>query len=340
MKKIVIDCRYIGMSGIGRVLEGFITNLPDTAEFYFLGNKDKLKEYGIESNIIDDNNYPVSKKGLFVTKEINKYDAFFTPNFIIPYHVKIDTYTMIHDLMFLDFKDTTNGFIDSLIKKHFYKRCIKKSSAIFTVSNFTKERINYFFPKCKKDIIVIYNGLSQSIISYKKMKKNCQKKDYILFVGNIKKQKGISVLLEAIKDTSIELYLVGEKDKFRTKDDSLTKYMSNPNIHFTGRISDDELFSYISQAKFLIQPSLYEGFGIPPLEALYLGTKPIISDIEVFKEIYHNLDVVFFESENSIDLLNKIQQANPVVDLKKSTNDKYDYSKGIKKILEIIDNNK
>lgn len=337
MKKVVIDCRYIGMSGIGRVLEGFITNLPDTAEFYFLGNKEKLENYGIKSNIIEDNNSPVSKKGLFVSKEINKYDAFFTPNFIIPYHVKIDTYTMIHDLMFLDFKDTTNGFIDKVIKKHFYKRCIKKSKGIFTVSNFTKDRIMHYYPKCKAEITLVYNGLSNSIIEYKKNNKKAEKEDYILFVGNIKKQKGIKTLLEAIENTDIKLFLVGEKDRFRTKDDTLTKYMDNPNIKFTGRISDDELFNYLSKAKFLIQPSLYEGFGLPPLEALYLETKPIISNIEVFKEIYSNLDVEFFEMNNKDDLLNKIKSTNPIVDTNKNIDEKYSYKEGIKTIISKIE---
>ena len=336
MKKIVIDCRYIGMSGIGRVLEGFITNLPSDNDFYFLGSKQKLKEYGIENNIIEDDNYPVSKKGLFVTKEINKYDAFFTPNFIIPYHVKIDTYTMIHDLMFLDFKDTTNGFVDKVIKKHFYKRCIKKSKGIFTVSNFTKERIMHYYPKCKANIILVYNGLSNSIIEYKKNNPKVTKEDYILFVGNIKKQKGIKTLLEAIDNTDIKLYLVGEKDRFRTKDDTLTKYMDNPNIKFTGRISDEELFNYLAKAKFLIQPSLYEGFGLPPLEALYLETKPIISNIDVFKEIYSNLDVEFFEAGNKDSLLEKIKSTNPIVDKNKNTDEKYSYKKGIETIVESI----
>ena len=336
MKKIVIDCRYLGMSGIGRVLEGFITNLPSNAEFYFLGNKEKLSEYKISDNIIEDNNSPVSKKGLFVSKEINKYDAFFTPNFIIPYHVKIDTYTMIHDLMFLDFKDTTNGFTDKIIKKHFYKRCIKKSKGIFTVSNFTKERIMHYFPKCKANITLVYNGLSNSIIEYKKNHKKGEKEDYILFVGNIKKQKGIKTLLEAIANTDIKLFLVGEKDRFRTKDDTLTKYMDNPNIKFTGRISDDELFNYLSKAKFLIQPSLYEGFGLPPLEALYLETKPIISDIDVFKEIYSKLDVVFFEAGNKDSLLEKINTSNPVVDTTKNTELNYSFEKGIETIVNNI----
>ena len=84
-------------------------------------------------------------------------------------------------------------------------------------------------------------------------------------------------------------------------------------IKFTGKISDEELLNLERKAKFLIQPSLYEGFGLPPLEALYLKTKPIISDIDVFKEIYSDLDVDFFKVNDSDDLVMKIKNSNPVV---------------------------
>lgn len=95
---------------------------------------------------------------------------------------------------------------------------------------------------------------------------------------------------------------------------------NNKNIIFTGRISNEEVIKIlensklnkdiiftvyvdnkklIAEAKILIQPSLYEGFGIPSLEALTLGTDVILSDIEVFKEIYSDLPVSFFEANNS-----------------------------------------
>ena len=112
--------------------------------------------------------------------------------------------------------------------------------------------------------------------------------------------------------------------------------MDNPNIKFTGRISDEELFNYLSKAKFLIQPSLYEGFGLPPLEALYLETKPIISDIDVFKEIYSNLDVEFFKAGDRDSLLEKIKSTNSIVDTNKNTSENYSYKKGIETIVEAI----
>lgn len=344
MKRIVIDCRYLGMSGIGRVLEGYLLNLDFSSnEYFFLGSIAKLKEYGITKNILEDNNSPVSKKGMFVNKKVNEYDCFFTPNFIIPFGIKISVYTIIHDLLFLDFSGSVNGFLDYKIKKFFLNRCIKKSKHIFTVSNFSKNRVLYHYPKYKKPITVVYNGLSQSIINFKNEHSSFDKKNYIIFVGNIKKQKGISTLIEAFKGlkNDMELYLVGEKNNFRTEDEKISTYLSDNRIHFTGKVDDDKLYTLIAEAKYLVQPSLYEGFGLPPLEALFLKTKPIISNIEVFKELYSKLDVKFFEVNNPLSLRACLEENIPydVDNLPQAILDKYNFKSAIFAIVKEIEAN-
>jgi len=62
----------------------------------------------------------------------------------------------------------------------------------------------------------------------------------------------------------------------------------------------------------LVQPSLYEGFGLPPLEAMVLGTPALISDILVFKEIYNDFPVTFFKTGDAIDLKNKMIELLPL----------------------------
>uniref|UniRef100_UPI0022DF67BA glycosyltransferase n=1 Tax=Fusobacterium varium TaxID=856 RepID=UPI0022DF67BA len=141
------------------------------------------------------------------------------------------------------------------------------------------------------------------------------KKDYLIFVGNIKKHKGLKILLEAFTELKKEGYpyklvIVGEQNNFKTKDEEVIKILENSKLNkdiiFTGYVDNKKLKKLIAEAKILIQPSLYEGFGIPPLEALTLGTDVILSDIEVFKEIYSDLPVNFFEIENKKNLKEKI----------------------------------
>ena len=309
MKKIVIDCRYLGLSGIGRFLEGLLENFDFEKNEYILWGKEEYVTKYPNCKYIFDSSSPFSPKSLFKspTKKINEADILFTPNFIIPYGIKIRCDIMLHDVIFLDIKNINNGFKDYIIKKHLIKRGVTKSKNIYTVSNFTKERIINYFPKQKNKIKIIYADVSKGFKNYDK---SYAKEDYVIYVGNIKENKGLKYLIEAFKDiNNYKLVIVGNKDKFRSSDKSVLN-IDNPNINFTGYISDDELKEKIAKAKFLIQPSTYEGFGLPPLEAMYLGTKVIMSDIDVFKEIYKDFDVIYFKNKDSLDLKNKILNSN------------------------------
>lgn len=135
-----------------------------------------------------------------------------------------------------------------------------------------------------------------------------------------------------------ELRIVGDKEGFLTGLDPAD--LQAEGVVFTGRVGDDALLAEIAGAKFLIQPSLYEGFGVPPLEALWLGTKPIISDIPVFREVYGDLDVVFFKGEDAQSLRDAILSADPAVRCeRREIVRKYDYALFTQKLLAQIGSN-
>ena len=308
--RIAIDCRYLGGSGIGRVLKGILDNLDfNKNEYYLIGKEKEIKKYPAKLYLVN-NTSAFSTKGILkINKEVNQCDLFFSPNFIIPYNVKIRPITMLHDVVFLDMPKINSSYIEYKLKKHLMKRCMKKSSHIFTVSNFSLNRIVNYFPKYKNKVSYCYNGVDKIFKDFAK-EEPLEKENHILYIGNIKENKGIKTLLEAyklIKDkTNLSLYIVGDKGSLKTQDKSLDEYFNMDGVKFTGRISDEELLDLERKAKFLVQPSLYEGFGLPPLEAIYLKTKPIISDIEVFKEVYGDLDVEFFKVKDYNDLAEKI----------------------------------
>lgn len=309
MKKIVVDCRYLGLSGIGRYLEGLLDNFDFNKYEYILWGKKELVEKYKNCKYIYDSLSPFSAKSLFKspTKEINKADILFTPNFIIPYGIKIRCDIILHDVIFLDMPELSNGLKDTLIKKHLIRRGVSKATTIYTVSNFTKERIIHYFKNVENKINVIYADVSNS---FKEYDKKFAKENYVIFVGNLKENKGLRYLLEAFNEINdLKLIIVGTKENYRSYDKTIID-LYNSKIEFTGYISDEELKEKIAKARFLIQPSTYEGFGLPPLEAMYLGTKPIISDIEVFKEVYNGFDVIYFENKNSKDLTLKIKNSD------------------------------
>lgn len=343
--KVAIDCRMYNSSGIGTYIREILPYIVETEnKFLLIGNKEDLKEYETLKNIeIQECDIPIfSPKEVFFfpTKRINECDIFYTPNYNIPGGIKIPIYSTIHDVIFLDMPELTSKF-GYLIRKIFYKRAYYLSKTIFTVSIFSKKRIEYHLGN-KKEIIVTYNGISKHILEddgsvY-------EKKDYIIFVGNIKKHKGLKTLLLAYKEAKKEgltsnLVIVGNQNNFKTKDEEIIEILEkskDEGIIFTGYVDNKELKKLIAEAKVLVQPSLYEGFGIPPLEALALGTPAIVSDIEVFKEIYSELDVEFFETNNWIKL-KKLLKNNKVFnrDIKQK---KFTYKECSKKIKRKIFN--
>ena len=338
--KIAIDCRYLGMSGIGRVCQGILDNLDYTEhEYYLIGDGRKLKAYP-DAHIIENSGDPFSAKGLFTfPKEVNRLcDCLIVPNFIVPYGVRIPVYSVMHDLIFLDLPEiTTRGFIDYRIKKMLLKRCMKKSVKIACDSGFTKSRCEHFFPKYAKKCYVNYVGLSKEILNFDTT--GIQKTDSIVYVGNVKPHKGLKTLIDAchmLPKGEYQLKIIGEKEGFLVGMDE--KDLQSDDVIFTGRLSDDELFREIASARFLVQPSLYEGFGLPPLEALYLGTQPIVSDIPVFKEIYGNLPVIFFRVRNADDLKEKIEgnRKEKIVLTKEKLIYKYSCCKFIRDIIREV----
>ena len=307
--KIAIDCRYLGKSGIGRVCRGILDNLDYSEnEYYLIGDEKKLSEYPQAKIIANDGN-PFSPKGLFdFPKEINKRcDSIVIPNFIIPYGIRIPVYTIMHDLIFLDLPNvSTRGSLDYQIKKVLLKRCMKKSVKIACVSGFTKSRCEHYFPKYADKCFVNYIGLSKEVMNFNTT--GIEKTNSIVYVGNVKPHKGLKTLIDAfhmLPKGKYQLKIIGERDGFLNgmKADDL----QSDDVIFTGRLSDEKLLQEIASAAVLVQPSLYEGFGLPPLEALYLGTQPIISDIPVFKEIYGDLPVLFFKTGDVNDLSEKLR---------------------------------
>ena len=320
--KIAIDCRMYKQSGIGVFLENILLVILERHKnhsFLLIGDSDQL------STLVSKNNncsvlhcqipiFSFNEIFNFPTNEINKCDVFYSPNYNIPGGIKIPIYSTIHDVVFLDVDGLTSK-LGIFIRKIFLKRAIHKSKKIFTVSLFSKERIIYHLGS-KKTIEITYNSIRHDLLDYNPINNSpLFNFPYIVFIGNIKKQKGLSVLLDAYNkitkntDFSHKLVIVGNADNFRTTDTLTESYITskmNKNIVFTGHVSDDELYNILSHADVLVQPSTYEGFGIPPMEALYLGCNVLLSDIPVFKEIYGDFPVTFFRTNDVDDFGNKI----------------------------------
>jgi glycosyltransferase involved in cell wall biosynthesis len=245
-------------------------------------------------------------------KAVNCADIFYSPFFNIPGGIRVPVYTTIHDIIFPDMPELTSPW-GLKMRMFFFRRAFRHSQAVFTVSEFSKSRITHYLGT-KTPVIVTHSAIQPWLLNARSS--SFEKKNDIVFIGNIKKHKGLDYLLEALSRARAEglphrLVIIGSGDGFRTSHSAVMQKIESLGtgaVFFTGHVSDEQLAGFIAGAALLVQPSLYEGFGLPPLEAMVLGTGALISDIPAFKEIYARFPVTFFKAGDPEDLKNKLME--------------------------------
>lgn len=297
-------------SGIGRVLYETLLYLLDNGdEWILIGNPEFLKQLPGKRNTIVASHAPAFHPREFVgfpRRIINSADVFFTPNYNIPGGIRVPIVASILDLVYFDLPEIIRSPIGRWIRRYFARRAVRLSREIITISEFTRERIEYYL-KPGVPIHVCYLGITRELRNQRAdFLRGPRPYDfpYILYIGNVKRHKNLHVLLEAYltarkNDFNCKLVIVGKMEGLRTRDAGIMREFAQlekqGDIITSGYVPDNELYGLMAHTEVLIQPSLYEGFGLPPLEALYLGRPVVLSDIPIFREVYSDLPVTFFD---------------------------------------------
>lgn len=344
--RIAVDCRLIGQSGIGTFIENVVRHMIElsTTDFVLIGNLQALEAYANRPNCriipCSFGSFTLKELLCFPTKEVNQCDAFYTPNFNIPMGIRIPIYTTIHDIVFFDTEKFGSTFHRMVL--HWYvKRALRIANGVFTVSDFSRQRIQKYF-HTQRTIKVVCNGLSSELLEYKHTHTFPVKRSGLVYLGNIKHYKGLHTLWQAYqqlltKEKNVPtLTIIGRVD-FRTKDNKMlqTILANKDKVILVSDATNQQVYRLLSEAACLISPSLYEGFGIPPLEAMSLGTPVILSDIPVYKEIYSTFPVTFFKAGDADDLCRKLQHLpSSPINIDEQIASMYTYQKTAQMIMQ------
>ncbi len=243
-------------------------------------------------------------------------------HFNVPvFFYKKDFVVTIHDLTLFHyptFRNTTLNkffYLGKLLAYHFLiRRVVKKARRIVAISKFTKKDLQKTLAVPAEKIKVIYEGYDFLPVDRREFSESAGKGDilkkyaimegYILYVGNAYPHKNLERLLlawqrfgEAGLVGKRKLLLVGKNDYFY---DKLKKFVAERGIKkviISNQVSDEELDSLYRRADLFVFPSLYEGFGLPPLEALARGVPVISSDSGSLPEILGK-NVLYFKAES------------------------------------------
>lgn len=225
-------------------------------------------------------------------------DLFFSPSYTIPFFIKGRAIVTIHDISY-EVNPEWFPLREALIRRLFTRLSVRKADAVITISEFSKKDILRFYSLNDQKIKVIYpapesifnSTIYRDSIEDVKERYNTGER-FILYVGSILNRRPIEILLKAFskvtnKDKGLKLVIVGENRTRPKKDlDGLIKNLGiEGSVIHLDYVSDNELALLYRTAHIFIYPSLYEGFGLPLLEAMASGTPVIAPNLASFPEI-------------------------------------------------------
>jgi glycosyltransferase involved in cell wall biosynthesis len=268
-KPILADGRWSGLHGIGRFSDEVLPRLQHT-------------------DILTTGPHPLSIKNFFWQAKWLKqqnYRLFFTPGFTPPFFSSIPFVMTIHDLIHLHIPGNAK-----FLKKIFYtfgiKPAAKKAHKILTPSHYSKQSILEWLKIPADRIEVVGNGISTHFTSTGE--KYATHFPYFLYVGNSKAHKNLPRLITAFGQANIDpvfhLICTGQITKeiaLLIKQQRLEKRV----LFLNHTLTEEDLAAYYRGAMGLLFPSLYEGFGLPVLEAMASGIPVLTSQVTSLPEV-------------------------------------------------------
>ncbi len=311
--KIAVNTRFLlkgGLEGVGRFTDEAFQRIVQTHpehEFYFFFDRNYDEKYIYAKNVKPVILWPPARHPFLfyiwfeyaVARALKKYkiDLFVSPDSFIPLNTKTKTLSIIHDVAYQHFPEHI-PLIQLEYYKYFVKRFLKKANRIATVSEFTKQDVINFYNIKQEKIDVVYNGTGNTFQPLSKSEKEQIKKEYskdknyFLYIGSLHPRKNVTRLIQAFNifknktGSDFQLLLSGNpgwKTAAIQQAYNDSKYKSD--IHFLGFVPDEKLPKVLGAAYALTYVSLFEGFGIPVLDALHCAVPVLTSNVSSLPEV-------------------------------------------------------
>jgi glycosyltransferase involved in cell wall biosynthesis len=241
-----------------------------------------------------------------------RIDLFHAPSFVAPILSPCKMIMTIHDLNHLVLPQFYTPF-HQLYYRVFVKSCIQRSKFILTVSNFSKDEIVRTLGLDQAKILVTYNGVSEiyrPVTDDKELDYVREiyefPNEFILCVSNNKPHKNIYQLVRAYCQSNVTLPLV----LATPVDAALLKLAESFNkkhlIYFSKFIAEEHLPAVYSMTKLFVYPSTYEGFGLPPLEAMCCGAPVVVARSSSLPEVVGE-KAIFADPYNYVDIAHALE---------------------------------
>ncbi len=293
---------------------------------------------------------------LSVQNFTGRLDLFHSPDFVLPpISKKTPTLLTVHDLSFIRFPETFTPALITYLNR-IVPWSINRATHILADSQATKDDLATHWNVPREKVSVLYSGVSDMFKpitdphSIKKVHKkyNLGEKPYLISVGTIQPRKNYQMLIRAFRPVAEnfpnDLIIVGGKGWMHDQilDEVEIQGLSG-RVHFLGFVDDADLPALYSAATLFTSPSLYEGFGLPILEAMACGVPVMASDVSSMPEVVGDAGVLLPAKDTAawsqamMDLIEDMSRRTKLVGAGFLRARKFTWSKSARELVTIYD---
>ena len=306
--RIAIDARKLHDFGVGTYIRNLIRHLArldDQTEYVLLCGREDCSlpdQLGENFRAVQENSPPYS-----VTEQLRiplrlyreQIDVFHAPHYVLPPLTPCRSIVTIHDCIHLMFPQYLPNRLAHTYALAAFWVAIRRSTRILTVSEASKRDILRFFKVPSEKVTVIPNAIDKRFRIAPAEEEVVRVREryqlsgrFVLYAGNVKPHKNLERLLDAffiLRREGVDdfkLLIIGnEISKYATLRRAVHRYNLHKHVRFLGFVPGDTLAVLYRLADAFVFPSLYEGFGLPPLEAMASGTPVLTSNVSSLPEV-------------------------------------------------------
>ena len=310
MARIAIDARKWRDYGIGTYVRNIVRALADldheNTYFLFCHHEDVPTLKDLSENfvpVVDESPGYSIREHWSLSRQTRKLgiDLFHEPHYVLPLILGTKSVVTVHDCIHLRFPEYLPNPAAIHYARYMMGSAIRRAKVVFTVSEASKRDILHFFPKTEADKIhVVSNAIDADLLEAPDQEELDRVKEryqiaqrFILYAGNIKPHKNLPRLIEAFArlraqpgHEDVHLMIIGDEigktPELRRRVES---FRVRPFVRFFGFVPESTLAALYRLATVFAFPSQYEGFGLPPLEAMACGTPVVTSNVSSLPEV-------------------------------------------------------
>jgi glycosyltransferase involved in cell wall biosynthesis len=316
--RIAIDGRKLRDFGIGTYVRNLLRQLArqDTDNEYVVFCRgydcDTIEELGPRFRAVVETarNYSIVEQ-FALPMDVRREGAelFHAPHYVLPPLVPCRSVVTIHDCIHLRFPQYLPSKLGYAYARGQMWAATHRAARVITVSEASKRDILRYFHVPESRIDVIYNAIDDrfwqgpTADEMMLVRERYRLTDpFVLYAGNIKPHKNLERLIEAFhlmrqsstELASVQLLIIGDEiSKYATLRRAVHRHKLHKHVRFFGFVSDQTLAALYRLADAFVFPSLYEGFGLPPLEAMASGTPVITSNVSSLPEVVGDAALMF-----------------------------------------------